>query len=319
MYHIDCGERYPVTYEQIKQKKYYCQKCGEQHFSNAINSFLQKYITYSVVEEENNEEPQINTVDEEENAEPQYPITLEDLDISLRVSGVLKRLGIDDISKLTNVSIRLLRHKIWSEKSVVDILRQLDAHGIRRKDCSREQYPMIDDYIRKHMRCDECYSKLSQEGSDTIRCLCKDCVERLERVNADKSIAIEIKIPEYLTYTKSRKGLTIFANLMNKTKNPLKVKLQEITLTHRNTQKVSNFNYSGYNFDEDYLFPNTIKAIGKVWITNDCKDEFENLEELDNGDYCVIILKSVTNNMQYYYKFVFCSNNWELYDYYELE
>lgn len=250
--------------------------------------------------------------------ESKTKITLDDFELSVRDYNAFKRMyGDDEFFKIMmETPVRSLRLKIGSYKTVARILRKLDAKGIRRTDCSREKYPTIDDYIRQHFKCRECFESLYHEGSDTVECLCKDCVERLPRVNADKKIFIEIKAPEYMTYANGQEGVTLFANLTNRTNAPIKVKLQEFSLTHRNTQKISDFNYNGYNFEEDYLFPDTIKAIGKIWVDEHWPEEDFYLVR---GDYCVIILKSSTSNKQYYYKFVYKEEHWSLHDYYELD
>lgn len=305
VHHRDCGNKYPVTYQQIKQKKYRCPKCYP--FSlNANSPVTGNRTNYSFI----GQEDQIDTPPAPVEEKPKT--TLEDIHMSVMDYTNLKNAGYD-IAKIIETPIRHLRVQI-PDKLLANILQQLNARGIRRSDCSLERYPTIDDYIRHNLKCRECYSPLSQEGSNTVECLCKDCIERLQRVNSDKLIHIYVKKPEYMTYNNGRNGVTIFANLTNKTNTPFKVKLQEFTLTHQFTQKVSDFNYTGYNFDEDYLFPNTIKAIGKIWIT----EQWEG-KELIRGDYCVIILKSVATNKQYYYKFVFNEIYWELYDYYELD
>lgn len=302
IYHKVCGNRYPVTYEQIKQKKYRCPQCYP-YSHNANSSVSGSRGNYAFIEKKDEEPVKENSL-----------ITLDDLNLSVRDFNNLKRKGFDDISKIIETPIRFLRHQIRPDKSLANILRQLDARGIRKTDCSQERYPHIEEYIRQNLKCCECYSYLSSEGSDTVQCLCKDCIERLQRVNADKLITIELKAPEQMTYTNGHEGITIFSNITNRSNAPFKVKLQEFTLTHKNTQKVSDYNYNGYSFDEDYLFPNTIKAIGKIWLTEQWEQK-----DLDYGDYCVIILKSVKDGKQFYYKFSYDVSYWKLYDYYELD
>ena len=242
-------------------------------------------------------------------------MTFEDLHLSLEAYNKLKSIGFDDINKFLDTPIRHLRFQVRPDKLLAGILRQLDARGIRRKDCSLERYPTIDDYIRMNLKCCECYEYLSQEGSDTVRCLCKNCIDRLKRVESEKIITVDIKKPEYASYSNGHEGLTLFINLVNRTNAPFKVKLQEFTLTHRNTQSVSDYHYTGYEFDEDYLFPDTIKAIGKIWVTEKWEEK-----QITQGDYCVIILKSQVTQKQYYYKFVFNGlAYWEFHDYYELD
>ncbi len=303
--HVTCGNQYSVTYEQIKQKKYRCPECYP--FSkNANTAVTYNRYNYKYVEQENDTD-----LDNVDYNKPN--ILLEDLQMSIQDYNNFKRQGFNDIAKIIEMPIRTLRYQL-RDKPLANVLRQLDAKGIRRQDCSYESYPTIDDYISQNLKCSECYSSLYQEGSNTTECLCKNCIERLQRVNADKTIYIELKKTEYMSYTNGQNGVTIFANLTNNLTAPLKVKLQEITLTHRNTQKVSDYNYSGYIFNEDYLFPNTIKSVGKVWIM----EHWEH-KELEYGDYCVIVLTSPIINKKYYYKFVYRYDYWQLYDFYELD
>lgn len=310
VYHKTCGNKYPVTYEQIKQKKYRCPKCNP--YSRNANSLVDKSRgDYSFVGQEDKIDISPKPVEEKPNIKPNT--TIEDIHMSVRDFNILKRSGFYDITKIIETPIKELRFQI-RDRLVANILRQLDARGIRKTDCSRERYPTIDDYFRQNLKCTECFSPLSQEGSNTVECLCKDCIDRLQRVNSDKLITIDIKPPVFETYSNGREGVTIFVNLINRTNAPLKVKLQEFTLTHCDTQKISDYHYTGYNFDEDYLFPDTIKAIGKIWVTEQWVQK-----TLSINDYCVIILKSVSNNKQYYYKFTYEGVYWKLYDYYELD
>lgn len=246
--------------------------------------------------------------------------SIESLELSIRSFNCLYRAGfrtVEDILKCPPE--KLLRIRNLGRKSSEEVLVKLKDVGFSDKFYEVEQYRKATSTIVEKNDCqvqnqNEVTSSISANPSKWNADM-SGFIERLKRVDSNKLISIELKNPEYMTYTNGRKGVTIFANLTNRTNAPFKVKLQEFTLTHSNTQKVSDYNYTGYDFDEGYLFPDTIKAIGKIWVT----EQWES-KELKDEDYCVIVLRSSTNNKQYYYKFIyFHSHQWRLYDYYELD
>ena len=62
----------------------------------------------------------------------------------------------------------------------------------------------------------------------------------------------------------------------------------------------SDYSYTGYQFNEETIFPKTVKTFGKIWITDSLVEK-----ELKNGDYLVICLFDSTVNIEYHIKYTY--------------
>lgn len=234
------------------------------------------------------EDVEINHFDEE-NYKTIRSLDIEDFDLSVRAYNCLKRANIHsmvDLLKKTVDEILLIRN--LGRKCVIEILQKLDELGLRVKNFSKEEYPDIvigvDTIIReKHMK----------EATKLKVAVCK---------------------PEYVSYTNGRTGFTLYINLINQHTAPFKLKLKECAILKNDRQYISDYNYSGYAFDEGYVFPDTNKTIGKIWIT-----EAWESPRLKDGDMFTISLIDVGQTNELFYKYIYRNEEWVFYDYYEIE
>ena len=118
-----------------------------------------------------------------------------------------------------------------------------------------------------------------------------------------RSIAIEIKSPEYVSFTGGGKGFIIYGNISNLTGNPMKVKLKSCALFIDGMLRSSDYVYTGYAFEEEILFPNTIRTFGKIWITDDLFTK-----KIQPGDYLILTLTETDSQINYHIKYTYNEN-----------
>lgn len=216
-------------------------------------------------------------------------LDIEDFDLSVRAYNCLKRANIHnmvDLLKKTVDEILLIRN--LGRKCVVEILQKLDEQGLRVKNFSKEEYPDIG------------------IGVDTI--------VREKHMKEATKLKVAVCKPEYMSYTNGRTGFTLYINLINQHTAPFKLKLKECAILKNDRQYVSDYNYSGYVFDEGYVFPDTKKTIGKIWVT-----EAWESSSLKDGDMFTISLIDVGQANELFYKYIYRNEEWVFYDYYEIE
>ncbi len=119
-----------------------------------------------------------------------------------------------------------------------------------------------------------------------------------------RNIGVEIKSPEYSKFTGGGEGFTIYGNITNKTEKPIKLKLKSCAVFISGMLRVSDYTYSGYQFDEELIVPNTTRTFGKIWIT----DKFIQ-KELKSGDYLMLCLIDVDSKLIYYIKYTYTENS----------
>ena len=244
--------------------------------------------------------------------------TMEDIELPVTTIDCFMAAGVYDIDILTTTTFeKLKRIRNLGLKHVIDFLYKFDKAGYRIKDCSIKDYPTIDDFVKDKFNCLECSSSLNGTSDNLKRRLCMDCASRLDRLVNATTITLEVKKPEFQIYTGDEQGFTIHININSQTDKPIKLKLEECSIYTDGRQRISNYNYAGYAFSEEYAFPNTTKTFAKIWIT----DKW-NVKELSAGeDYITISFKDTNSNKTFFFKFLFVNNfsDWRFYDYYELD
>lgn len=211
------------------------------------------------------------------------------LELNTQTTNILETVGLDDTAKLSVLTWHQLRNvaKLTFEQ-LKEILIALDAHGIRLSDCSRERFQSINDCIRF----------LGQQL----------------RIESCQTISISVLPPVPGNYTKGGKGYTIYFNINNLTDEPIKLTLKEIGVYSCNRQWMSDYNYTGYSLDGEYVFPATPRTVGKIWITEGTANT-----GLSQGDHLTLLLENQNSGLSYFFKFLYrTSETWEIDDYYEL-
>ena len=194
-------------------------------------------------------------------------------------------------------------------------MRKLDEKNYRLKGCYKYEYATLEEFIVKNFSCRDCGCSLSIEKDNVFSRKCANCESRSQRIDKAETITVEVNPPEYSSYEKGGTGFTIYMNIENNTDAPIKLKLQECSIFANGRQRVSDYYYNGYAFSEEYVFPNTPKTLGKIWIT----DKWSN-PKLIKGDFLTLSLKESNGSKTYYYKFLFTDyGTWDFNDYYELD
>lgn len=212
-----------------------------------------------------------------------------DLALNSQTSSILERIGLDDTNEINSLTWGELRNKAdLSYVQMKDIILDLDANGIRLADCSKERFSSINDCIR--------------------------FIGREIRIESCQTVSIDVLPPVPGKYTKGGKGYTIYFNINNLTDNPIKLTLKEIGIYSCNRQWVSDYNYTGYSLDGEYVFPATPRTVGKIWITEGTSNV-----GLSSGDHLTLLLKNDGDGLSYFFKFLYIDNEtWQINDYYEL-
>lgn len=242
---------------------------------------------------------------------------INDLPLGVRTFTSLVRRRIRTIYDLTQLNIdELKRTRNLGIKGAIETIKLLDAYGFRLRDCDVDTYPSINDCIKHNFKCKECEGTLKTENTNVEERLCGNCVARIQRTEGATTLSLDISSPEYADFTKG-KGLLIYVTIINLTEKPLKLSLQECSI-YRNAdkrQQNSNYSYTGYAFDEEFVFPNTAKTMGRIWIT-----ENWSTANLDYDDYITVSFKDENSQRLYFYKYNYNEddNDWTFYDYYEL-
>ena len=126
----------------------------------------------------------------------------------------------------------------------------------------------------------------------------------LGKSDVKRSISIELKNPEYSTYVGGGQGFTIFANIRNLNETPLKIKLKSCAIFMGGMLRISDYAYSGYQFDEETILPNTTKTFGKIWITDKLS-----VTKIRTGDYLILSLMEVDSKIIYQIKYTYNENH----------
>ena len=112
--------------------------------------------------------------------------------------------------------------------------------------------------------------------------------------------SLEIKPPEYAKYTMGGAGFTIYGNITNLTKKPIELYLKFCSLHIDGMLRTSDYDYSGYVFDSEFIPPNTTRTFGKIWIT----DKYDT-KQLQENDYLLLCVVEVESNVEHHLKFIF--------------
>ena len=130
-----------------------------------------------------------------------------------------------------------------------------------------------------------------------------------------KNISLEVLPPEKSSYVKDGSGFHIYVNVRNTTPKPIKLELKECTIFKNGRQNISDYNLTGYVFNQEYIFPASVKTFAKIWIT----DKWQN-KDLSTGDYLTLLFKNLENGELYYYKFNYSDQDkvWFFADYYNM-
>lgn len=179
------------------------------------------------------------------------------------------------------------------------ILRELDAYGYRRADCSIEQYPTIDDYCREHFHCQWCGHSLTEDSNIGIL-LCSECNQRRERLDRKKILEVHLEVN-----TQESNGIAAHISIKNNAKLPLMIKLSNSSLNHNHIQIASD-DFSRL-VDEYCILPDATITLNLIWL---------NVERLCSGDYFIVSCVDKTFNKQYTYKF---GRHYSKHDYWEVD
>lgn len=240
---------------------------------------------------------------------------IEMLELSSGTVLSLKKEGIYNISEILAYDAKdFIQLSSLNNTEIVEILYALDEIGSRLDDCDAIKYSTIDDYVVEHFTCQECRGHLNQKGSKPKELICKNCVQRHERIQKVNIFTIDILPVENSEYVGGERGFTVYFNITNNTSYPLKLKLKECSIFTGGRQRISNYNLTGYAFDEDYIFPGTVKTFAKIWIT----DKWIDKDLKENTDYLTVSLLDIKNHKLHYFKFYYIDEQWVLYDFYKL-
>ena len=213
------------------------------------------------------------------------------LDLALNAQTIndLEMAGLDDTDKLSSFTWSQLRDTAGlTFEQLREIILELNVKGIRLSDCPQNRFSSINDYIRG--------------------------VGRQIRIENCQTISIEVLPPDPGKYTKGGQGYTIYFNVNNLTDEPIKLSLKEIGIYSCNRQWMSDYNYTGYSLDGEYVFPSTPRTVGKIWITEGTANA-----GLSTGDHLTILLENSSSALSYFFKFLYVDNEtWQINDYYEL-
>ena len=205
---------------------------------------------------------------------------LDDLCFSVRTYNCLHRAGIKTLKDITErTEEEMARVRNLGRRSLEEVIFYLECHGLRLKEEKQES--------------------VANKNSERMR----------KAVN----ITLDVRPPEYSNFTKGGNGFAIYVNINNNTEEPQKLKLEECSVFSNGRQRASEYTYTGYSFDEEYVFPGIVKTLGKIWIT-----ESWTTPELAKGDVFTISFKDI-NNKIYFFKYIFNDiGQWEFNDYYEM-
>lgn len=139
-------------------------------------------------------------------------------------------------------------------------------------------------------------------------------MRKKERCNSSNVLSIDIKQPEYMNFRTGESGFTIYLTLNLLTDEPKKMRLHDIFIFFEGRQWASSYNYEGYAFSEDYLYPNTPKTIGKVWIN----DSWKRKQIVPDESYLTVSFKDSDDKL-YFFKYTFGETEWLFDDYYVID
>lgn len=216
--------------------------------------------------------------------------TIDELGLSSRTVKCLERAGfttVSEITKLTWIDLRLKAR--LNRRSLEEVILKLSELGCYLSDFYEGNFKTIKDYML--------------------------FVQRNLRLKTAWTLNVNVLAPDPGKYTKGGKGYTLYFNIDNLTDEPKKLKLIECSVFSHGRQWISDYNYTGYALDDEYVFPGTIRTAGKIWITENTLNG-----ELVQGDYFTILIKDTKENTLFFFKFLYMSDGkWEFYDYYEID
>lgn len=153
---------------------------------------------------------------------------------------------------------------------------------------------------------------------DVLNKLFDEPVAKRADFQNNRAFDLEIKLPEYSTYRGGEKGFTLYVNVTNRLVQPLKLRLKLCAIYMNGMLRNSDYIYTGYQFDEEFIFPKTAKTFGKIWITDSM-----NNKQLRTGDYLLITLLNTDIDVEYHVKYIFnetpMGSCWEEENWYEID
>ena len=111
--------------------------------------------------------------------------------------------------------------------------------------------------------------------------------------------SVQVIPPKYSTYQRGEQGFTVYVNMSNLTDEPLKIRLKSCSVYTNGMLRTSDYTYSGYQFDEDFILPKSVRTFGKIWITDSLYRK-----QLLSGEYLLICLVESETNTEHHIKFV---------------
>lgn len=211
-------------------------------------------------------------------------MTIDDLDFSIGTVTVLNHAGINTVADLKEKSYRdLLKIPHIGRKRVEEIFSKLELIGVHIE--GREEF-----------------------------------ITEKQGITRAETIAVDVASPEYSTYTKGGNGFTVYITVTNQTPQPIKLELVDCSVFSGKRKRPSDYNYEGYLFSEEYIFPNDAQTFGKIWLTK----KWETSRLVPDNDYITVTFKNASMKRLYYFKFALKENSehqelWEFSNYYEVD
>lgn len=161
--------------------------------------------------------------------------------------------------------------------------------------------------VSDYMIVVQAYDAAMKEYNSDILCAIDSLFERASSSQDGNTsscprpiFSLHIDPPEYVTYQGGQHGFTIYGNISNLLNTPIRIKLSSCSVFTNGRLRASDYAYSGYQFSEEFIFPETTKTFGKIWITDSLQ-----IKQLQSGDYLMLCLIDVCSKVEYHIKYVF--------------
>lgn len=222
---------------------------------------------------------------------------------ALFISSLKHRLSVDAVGYMLRKYCEQANVPIITFKD----LKSTMVYLLARENVSMESimdFLGVSDYLIVVQAYDAAMKEYNTNILNAIDCLFATPVSKEQNLNGESEIqhnfSVEIKPPEYAQYTKGGEGFTIYGNITNLLEQPLKFKLKSCAIFINGMLRTSDYAYTGYQFDEEYIFPKTTRTFGKIWITDNFAEK-----QLHANDYLLLCLVEIDSHIEHHIKYVF--------------
>ena len=111
--------------------------------------------------------------------------SIEDQDLRYIIVRKLRNNGYRKLEQFRSISIKTM--DFLDEAMTIELLLCMDKYKIRFKECEKNKYPDIGDYIKAHYCCTECGEELDEIHCLNGKCLCKSCNQK-SNVNTSEMV-----------------------------------------------------------------------------------------------------------------------------------